>query len=149
MALVMSPEYLMPPSAISGTPPARVAREHSAIAVICGTPAPLHHARGADRARPDPDLNAIHAQRDQFLRAFVSRHVAGDQLHFGELALDGLHRAQYSAAVAVRGIDGEHVHLAADQFLRALQEIAGRADGRAHAQPALLSLAELGYFNFF
>ncbi len=40
MALVMSPEYLMPPSAISGTPASRAARAHSAMAVICGTPAP-------------------------------------------------------------------------------------------------------------
>src|ERR1035438_2341657 len=40
MALVMSPENLMPPSAINGTPAGPVAREHSAIAVSCGTPAP-------------------------------------------------------------------------------------------------------------
>jgi hypothetical protein len=40
MALVMSPENLMPPSAINGTPACRVAREHSWIAVSCGTPAP-------------------------------------------------------------------------------------------------------------
>src|SRR3954470_22479160 len=40
IAFVISPEYLMPPSAISGTPASRVAREHSEIAVICGTPAP-------------------------------------------------------------------------------------------------------------
>ena len=30
----------MPPSAISGIAASRVAREHSEIAVICGTPAP-------------------------------------------------------------------------------------------------------------
>src|SRR6266581_2412442 len=40
IALVMSPEYLMPPSEISGTPEPLVARAHSAMAVICGTPAP-------------------------------------------------------------------------------------------------------------
>ena len=42
------------------------------------------HARGADRARPDADLDAVHAQRDQIARAFVSRDVAGDQLHLRE-----------------------------------------------------------------
>jgi hypothetical protein len=41
IAFEMSPEYLMPPSEISGTPAGRVAREASAMAVICGTPAPL------------------------------------------------------------------------------------------------------------
>src|SRR5437773_7121156 len=41
MAFVMSPEYLTPPSAMSGTPAPRVAREHSEMAVICGTPAPV------------------------------------------------------------------------------------------------------------
>src|ERR1039458_7426923 len=40
IAFVISPEYLMPPSAISGTPPSRVALEHSLMARICGTPAP-------------------------------------------------------------------------------------------------------------
>ena len=41
MALVTSPEYLMPPSAITGTPCSRAAREASAMAVICGIPAPV------------------------------------------------------------------------------------------------------------
>src|SRR5208282_5107714 len=40
-ALTISPEYLMPPSAITGTPESRVARAASAIAVICGTPTPV------------------------------------------------------------------------------------------------------------
>src|SRR5260370_7657182 len=41
MALVTSPEYLIPPSAITGMPSSRQARAASAIAVICGTPAPV------------------------------------------------------------------------------------------------------------
>ncbi len=41
MALEMSPEYLTPPSAMMGTPVSRAAREASAMAVICGTPAPV------------------------------------------------------------------------------------------------------------
>src|SRR5437899_9554197 len=40
-ALGMSPEYLIPPSAMSGMPALRVARSHSAMAVTCGTPAPV------------------------------------------------------------------------------------------------------------
>ena len=41
MALLMSPEYLMPPSAMIGTPVPLAAREASMMAVICGTPAPV------------------------------------------------------------------------------------------------------------
>ena len=37
----MSPENLMPPSAMIGTPESFAARAHSRIAVICGTPAPV------------------------------------------------------------------------------------------------------------
>ena len=41
MALVISPEYLMPPSAITGMSCSRAARYASAMAVICGIPAPV------------------------------------------------------------------------------------------------------------
>ena len=88
MALVMSPEYLMPPSAISGTPRfARGARAFGDRRDLRHAGA-RNHARGADGARPDADLDAVHAQRDQLPRAFVGGHVAGDQLHLGQLALD-------------------------------------------------------------
>ena len=40
----------------------------------------------------------------------------------------------------VRRIDGEHVHLAPDQFLRAFQKIARGPDRRAHAQASLAVL---------
>ena len=92
IALVMSPENLMPPSAISGT------RAFAAGARAFGNRRDLrnaragYHARGADRARTDAHLDAVHAQRNQFPGALVGGHVAGDQLHFGQLALDGLRR---------------------------------------------------------
>src|SRR6266571_4007805 len=41
MALVISPEYFTPPSAITGTPVPFAARAASTMAVICGTPAPV------------------------------------------------------------------------------------------------------------
>ena len=69
--------------------------------------------------------------------------------HVRQSALDGRHRFHHALAVGVRGIDGEHVHFAAHQFLRALQKIAGRADRRAHAQTALLILGGIGIFQFF
>jgi len=70
-------------------------------------------------------------------------------LHAGLPALDGSHRGHHARGVAVRGIDGQHVHLARHQLQRALHEIAGGADRRAHAQPALAVLAAFGYFSFF
>ena len=51
--------------------------------------------------------------------------------------------------MAVRRIDGQHIHFFAGHFLRALQEIAGRADGRADSQAALLVLGGVGEFEFF
>src|SRR5512134_1985177 len=39
-AFTTSPEYLTPPSEITGTPCAAAARAHSSTAVICGTPTP-------------------------------------------------------------------------------------------------------------
>ena len=40
IAFAMSPEDVSPPSAITGTPCSAAAREHSSIAVTCGTPTP-------------------------------------------------------------------------------------------------------------
>ena len=45
------------------------------------------------------------------------------------------------------GIDGQHVHLARHQFLRPFQKIVGGADGRAHAQTALLVLGGIRIFQ--
>ena len=54
------------------------------------------HARGADRAGPDADLDRVGAGVDQCHRALVGGNVAGEQVDFGELLLDlrGLHRAR-------------------------------------------------------
>src|SRR6478736_2940659 len=41
IALATSPENFTPPSEITGTPLSRVALTQEAIAVICGTPAPV------------------------------------------------------------------------------------------------------------
>ena len=49
----------------------------------------------------------------------------------------------------MRRIDGQHVDLARDQFLRAFQKIARGAQRRPDAQASLLSLAAFGYFSFF
>ncbi len=57
-ALVMSPENLMPPSAMSGTSVSRQARAHSWMAVICGTPAPVTTRVVQIEPGPMPTLTA-------------------------------------------------------------------------------------------
>jgi len=119
MAFVISPEYFTPPSAISGMPVPRRALAHSAMAVICGTPAPLTHARRTDRAWPNAYFDAVDAKRRQIARAFKRRHVAGENFHLRHLALQSLDRIHHTLAVAVGGIDGDHVQFPAHQLLRA------------------------------
>src|ERR1035437_1671510 len=49
--------------------------------------------------------------------------------------------------MAVRAVDGQHVHFGFGQFLRAFEEIAGGADGRTYAQAALRVLGRVGIFQ--
>ena len=65
IALVMSPENLMPPSAISGTPAALGRLGAFGDRGDLRNARAADHARGADRPRPDADLDSVHAQRDQ------------------------------------------------------------------------------------
>ncbi len=68
-------------------------------------------------------------------------HVADDQLDLGE-ALAQLRRGvEHAAAVGVRGVEDEEVHLGLDQRRGALQVVARGADRRADAQAPELVLA--------
>ena len=75
--------------------------------------------------------------------------VSGEQLHFGQALLYGADGFHHARGVAVGGVDGEHVDFLARQFHGALEKIAGGADGRAHAQAALLVLRGVGKFQLF
>ena len=50
--------------------------------------------------------------------------------------------------MAVRAVNGQYVGFGFRQFLRALQEIAGRADGAADAQAAMVVFGGLRIFQF-
>jgi hypothetical protein len=82
MALATSPEYLIPPSAMIGTP--RFGRRGAV-----GDRRDLRDAdarddaRGADRARADADLDRVGAGVDERLGGLGRGDVAGDQLHVG------------------------------------------------------------------
>ena len=82
-ALGMSPEYLMPPSAMMVTPVLSAALAQSATAVSCGTPMPATITGGADGARADTDLDHIRARFDQGMGGGGGSHIARDDRQVG------------------------------------------------------------------
>ena len=151
IAFVTSPENLMPPSAISGMP----AFAGRAAAFRNGgelrNAGAGDDARGADGARPDADLDAVHAQaRSVRTRLHKSPMLPAISCTPGSAFFTAFTASNHAQAVGVRRIDRDHIHFAPHQFLRALQEIAGGADRRAHAQagPAR-PWPQFGYFSFF
>ena len=73
IALVMSPEYLIPPSAISGIRERSATLEHSFSAVSCGTPAPATILVVQIEPGPTPTLTAL---TPAAIRSFVASAVA-------------------------------------------------------------------------
>ena len=136
IALVMSPEKRMPPSAITGMPWAAAARAHSMMARDHRHADAGDDARRADRSGADADLDRVDAEIDQRLGAFGGRDVAGDQVDVREAAAQLAHHVEHALRVAVRGVDDEHVDVGGDQRLGALERVAGDADRGAAAQPA-------------
>ena len=78
----------MPPSAITGTPLLRAPRRAIHDGRELRHADAGHHARGADRARPDADLDGVRAGIDQGLGASARRHIAGHDLHRVRKLLD-------------------------------------------------------------
>ncbi len=87
---------------------------------------------------PMPDLDAVGAALEQEPRALGGRDVAGDHLDVAEALAELAHRPFHDDRVAVRDVDDEDVDAGADELGGALQVVAGGADRRADAQPALL-----------
>ena len=86
-ALARSPEYLMPPSAITGMPVFFASSTESMIAVICGTPTPAMMRVVQIEPGPMPTLMQSAPASISALRALGGRDVAGDHLHLvGERA---------------------------------------------------------------
>ena len=141
IALARSPEYLMPPSAITGTSAflRGLDRIHDR--------GELRHAdagddaRGADRARADADLDRVGAGIDQRLRALLRGDVAGDDLHGVGEPLDAVDRVQHARGMAVRGVDHDEIDAGVDQPLGALEAVLADGGRGGDAQPALLVLA--------
>ena len=127
----------MPPSAISGTPLPLQRRGH---VVDRGD---LRHAdagddaRGADRTRADADLDRIGAGLDQRQRRRAGGDVAADHVDLRVVRLDPAHALDHAGAVAVRGVDDDHVDAGLDQQFDPLLGALAHADRGADAQLAL------------
>ena len=95
-----------------------------------------HHAGGADRARPDADLDRIRACIDQRAGRLSRGNIARDHLHpVGEL-LHPLNGAGDFDIVAVGGVDHDHVNLGIDQRFGAGKPGIAHGGRRRHTQAA-------------
>ena len=88
MALVTSPEYLMPPSAMMGMPCFAGGAVGLGDGGDLGHAGAGDHARGADGAGPDADLDGVGAGVDEGHGALVGGDVAGEQVDVGKALLD-------------------------------------------------------------
>src|ERR1035441_5464149 len=142
MALVISPEYLMPPSAMTGIPCSRAARAASAMAVICGMPAPVTMRVVQLDPGPMPTLMAsapasISASAPSYVATLPARRpTVGNALFTSRIASST--REEWPCAESM-----------ASTSARARKIIAGSSDGAAHAQPALIVLAGVGVLELF
>ena len=144
IALARSPEYLMPPSAITGMPllGGRLHRRHDR--------GELRHTNtgddpgGAYRARADSDLDRIGAGIDQRLGTLRRGHVAGDDLGIVAEPAGLLHTFQHPFGMAVGGVDHQHVDAGVEQRLGPGQPLVAGAGGGGDPEPPLFILAGVG-----
>src|ERR1051325_5881425 len=159
-AFTTSPEYLMPPSAITGTSPAP--RTASRIAVIWGTPTPVTTRVVQIEPGPTPTFTAS-TPRSTNARApappppsppppspttpprpRLGRHVAAHQLRLGERLAQAFDRLEHALRVPVRRIHHDHVAPRVDQGAGPRQGVGSAPHRRGDAQAAVLVLVGVG-----
>ena len=103
-------------------------------------------AGGADRARPDADLDGVGAGVDERLRALAGRDVAADDLDVlgRRVGLEPPDHVEQEVDVAVRGVGDEDVDPGLDQGGGPLPGVPEVADGRADEQPAVGVVRRVG-----
>ena len=140
IALAMSPEKRMPPSAITGTSVFKRVRDvrHRGDLRHADT---RDDARGADGARADADLDAVDARFDETRAASAVATLPPMTCRSPHLRLDARDRVEHALGMAVRGIDDDHVDAGLAQRRDALERVRRRADGGADAQAPALVLA--------
>ena len=136
IALTMSPEYVMPPSAITGTPSRRARRVVCQIAESCGMPAPLITRVVQIDPAPTPTLMASAPASARASTPSSVTTLPATTGSDGQPRLDPLDRLDHAGRVAVGGVDGDGVDGPGDERLDALLDVVADADGGRAAQPA-------------
>ncbi len=136
IAFATSPDDVMPPSAITGTPCAEAPRRLVDRRDLRHAD-PGDDARRADRARPLAGLDRIGARVDQRLGRLAGGDVAGDHLELARQTGDARDHVEDAARVSVGGVDDQHVGPRGEQRLRTLERVRADPDGRADTQPSV------------
>ena len=121
IALARSPEYLMPPSAITGTPAFCAASTASMMAVSCGTPTPATMRVVQIEPGPMPTLTASAPASISACAPSAVATLPAMTCAVVRQLLDARHRFEHAAGMAVRGVDHDHVDAGVDQQLGALR----------------------------
>ena len=91
-------------------------------------------AGGANRARPNADLDRVCTRIGQSQGSGACGNVAAHHINLGVVLFDPAHPFDHALAVAMRGVDHDHIHASVDQSLHPLFGALTHAHGRAHAQ---------------
>jgi len=75
--------------------------------------------------------------------------IAANDLNVREVVLDPLHAVQYALAVAVGGVDHDHIHTRFSQQRHTLFRAFAGANGSADTQATLLIFGGVRVFGFF
>ena len=134
IALARSPEYLTPPSPITGTPAARAASAASRIAVSCGTPTPA--TMRVVQIEPGPMPTLIASAPASISACAPSRVATLPAMTETLLVARWMRRTwrEDQLGMAVRGVDDEAVDAGRHQHLGALEPLVADRGGGGDAQ---------------
>ena len=141
MALVMSPLWRMPPSAMIGTPADSATLTAEKIAVICGTPTPLMiRVVQMRRGRCPPSPHPRPRRSNPFAPSAVATFPAITWMF--QFFLISRTVSMHILAVAMSGIDDDDIHIRLDERFDAGEIL--HAGGGADPKAAALVFAGVG-----
>jgi hypothetical protein len=106
-----------------------------------------YHARGANRAWSNTNLDRVDARIRQFLRSFIRAHIAGDQIGVGVAAFyfaDGFEHAQ---RVSVGSIYNQTIHPGFNEFIGAFAIVSRGSNRGGDAQTSQIVFRRRGILN--
>ena len=94
-----------------------------------------NHTSGADRARPDADLDAVGSGLAERLGGLVGGDVAADDVYplGSRLGLELGYHVENALGVAVSGVDDDEIDPLLHQCHGAFPRVAEETDGSTHA----------------